>query len=91
MAYTGAMTNRYKLSIMIDYYKRYPKHVKAMFDSRNEKYCPIPLAGAIGDDSILPTMSTYLPVVIILVTPYVNVFTQEPIMLTFACGEDLSI
>ena len=36
-------------------------------------------------------MSTYLPVVVVLFTPYVNAMTHEPILLTFACGEDLSI
>ena len=51
---TGATTNTYKLSIMIDYCKRYPDHVKAMFDSRNGNYRPIPLAGAIWDATFLP-------------------------------------
>ena len=91
MADTGAMTNTYKLSIMLDYCKRFPEHVRAMFDSRNGNYRPIPLAGAIGDESVLPTMSTYLPVVVVLDTPYYNSMTHEPILLTFACGEDLSI
>ena len=88
---TSATTNTYKLSIMIEYCKRYPKHFKAMFDSRNGDCCPIPLAGAIGDNTVLPTMSTYLPVVIILATPYFIVNTQERVMLTFACGEDLFV
>ena len=61
MADTGAMTNTYKLSIMLDYCKRFPDHVQAMFDSRNGNYRPIPLAGAIGDDSVLPPMSVHLP------------------------------
>ena len=91
MADTGAMTNTYKLSIMNDYCKRYPEHTKAIFDSRNGAYCPSPLVGAIGDDTILPTMSTYLSVVIVLITPYFNIFTQEPMLLTFAYGKDLSI
>ena len=60
VADTGAMTNTYKLSIMLDYCKRFPEHVSAMFDSQNGNYRPIPLAGAIGDESVLPTMSTYL-------------------------------
>ena len=76
---------------MINYCKRYPDHVKAIFDSRNGNYCSIPLAGAIGDGTILPTMSTYLRVVILLTTPHFNITTQEPVLLTFACGEDLSV
>ena len=50
-----------------------------------------PLAGAIGDESVLPTMSTYLHVVVVLNTPYYNAMTHEPILLTFACGKDLSM
>ena len=91
MADTGAMTNTYKLSIILDYRKRFPEHVRAMFDSRNGNYRPIPLAGAIGDESVPPTMSTYLLVVVVLVTPCFNSMTHEPILLTFAYGEDLSI
>ena len=85
------MTNTYKLGIMIDYCKRYPDHVKALFDISNGDCCPIPRAGAIGEDTVLPTMSTYLPVVIVLATPYFKVKNQEPVLLTFTCGEDLSI
>ena len=85
------MTNTYKLIIILDYCKRFPEHVRAMFDSRNGNYRPIPLAGAIGDESVLPTMSTYLPVVVVMFTPYFNAMTHESILLTFACGEDLSI
>ena len=91
VADTGAMINTFKLSIILDYCKRYPDDVNAMFDSCNGKYRPIPLAGAIGDDSALPTMSSYFPVVVILSTPYFNRITHEPIVTTFACGEDLSI
>ena len=58
------MTSIYKLSVMLNYCRRYPDHVKAMYDSRNGNYHPIPLACAIGDNSVLPTMSTYLPVVV---------------------------
>ena len=76
---------------MIDYCKRYPGHVKAMFDSRNMDYRTIPLAGAIGNSTILPTMSTYLPDVIVSTAPYFNINTEEPVLLTFVCGKDLSI
>ena len=62
---TGAMTSTYKLSIILIYVKCYPEHVKAMYDSRNGNYHPIPLAGVIGNDSVLPTISTYLPVVVV--------------------------
>ena len=55
MADTGAMTNTYKLSIMLDYCKRFPEHVRAMFDSRNGNYHPIPLAGAIGNWMVIAT------------------------------------
>ena len=85
------MTNTYKLSKMLDYCKRFLEHVRVVFDRRNGNYRPIPLAGAIGDEIILPTMSFYLPVVVVLFTPYFNAMTHEPILLTFACGEDLSI
>ena len=53
------MTNIYKLSMMIGYCKHYPDYVKAMFDRRINDYCPIPLDGAIGDDTGFPTI--YLP------------------------------
>ena len=86
MVDTGAM-----ISIMLKCCKRYPDHIKAMHKSCNGNYCPIPVVGAIGDDSVLLIMSTYLPVVVVLSTPYFNTITHEPIVLIFTRAKDLSI
>ena len=91
MANSGAMTNTYKLSIILAYFTAYPQYMKAMCDSRNGNRSPIPLAGVIGDNTVLKTMSTLLLVVIKLYTPYVHVQTNVPVTLMFVCNEDLSI
>ena len=90
LADTGAMCSTYKLSIMMDYCKAYPHHVKEIIDSGDGNFKAVPLAGAVGDSEVLPSLSTFLPVIVILFTPWVRI-DGSPVHLSFACGEALSI
>ena len=84
------MCSTYKLSTMMDYYKSYPHHVKEIIDSGNGNFKAVPLAGAVGNSKVLPSLSISLPVIVILFTPW----TCEdglPVYLSFCCGEALSI
>ena len=65
----GAETNTALLRNMIPYCRHYPHHVKAMINSHDGVFAPIPLYGMIGDAPIVQPMSTTLPVLIILYTP----------------------
>ena len=60
------MCNTYKLSIMMNYCKSHPHHVKEIIDSSNGDFKIIPLAGADGDTEVLPALSTFLLVIVIL-------------------------
>ena len=71
LADTGAMCSTYKLSIIMDYCKIYPHHVKEIIDSGDGNFKAVPLAGAVGNSEVLPSLSTFLPVIIILFTPWV--------------------
>ena len=85
-----AQLNTFKLSYMMNYCKAYPQHVKAIIDCKDGKYSPLPLAGAVGDSAVIGALSTNLPVLVVLYTPY----TREdgiPVYMLFACGECLSI
>ena len=90
LADTGAMCSTYKLSIMMDYCKAYPHHVEEIIDSGDGNFKAVPLAGAVGDSKVLPSLSTFLPVIVILFTPWVRT-NGSPVYLSFACGEALSI
>ena len=85
-----AQVNTFKLSTIMAYCKAYPQHVKAIIDSADGKYSPMPLAGAVGDSAVLGALSTMLPVLVMLYTPYTR-SDGSPIYMEFACGECLSI
>ena len=72
---TGAMLNAYKLSIILKYCTAYPQHVKAIYNSADGDFRPIPLAGAIGNSDVLKTLSAFLPVFVHIYTPYIHVVT----------------
>ena len=69
LADTDAMYSTYKLSIMMDYCKAYPHHVKEIIDSGDGNFKAVPLAGAVGGSEVLPSLSTFLPVNVVLFTP----------------------
>jgi len=71
LADTGAMCSTYKLSIMMAYCKAYPHHVKEIIDNGDGNFNAVPLAGAVGDSEVLSSLSTFLPVIVILFTPWV--------------------
>ena len=75
---------------MMAYYKAYPHHVKETIDWGDGNFKAVPLAGAVGDSKVLPSLSTFLPVIVILFTPWVRI-DGSPVYLSFACGEALSI
>ena len=71
LADTGATCSTYKHSIMMAYCKAYPHHVKEIIDSGDGNFKAVPLARAVDDSEVLPSLSTFLPVIVILFTPWV--------------------
>ena len=90
LADIGAMCSTYKRIIMMVYCKAYPHHVKELIDSGDGNFIAVPLVGAVDDSEVLPSLSTFLPVIVILITPWVRA-DGSPVYLSFACGEALSI
>ena len=88
---TGAQTNTALLENMIPYMRHNPHNIKCAYDSGNGEYAPIPLCGMIGDKPVLQQMSTLLPVLVVFYTPYVDVYTKEPVYLPVLCGTEMSI
>ena len=72
------------------YCKVYPHHVKEIMDSGYGNFKTVPLVGAVGDSQILPALSTFLPVIVILYTPWTR-NDVPPVYLSFCYGEILSI
>ena len=85
---TGAQTSTYKLSVVLTHCKDYPHRVKALVNSKDEEFSAIPLAGAIGDSAVLPALSTKLPVLVVLYTPYTK-DNGDPVYMSFAFGQSL--
>ena len=91
LADTGAQCNTMRLKDALKYILRKPHHVKAVIDSRDGVYAPIPLYGMIGDNPVRDQMSTSLPVLIVLYTPYSFWETQKPFYLSLLCGNQVSV
>ena len=87
---SGAQVNTFKLSTMMKFAKACPQYVKAIIDSKDGKYSAMPLAGAVGDSAVIGALSTRLPVLVVLYTPYIR-SDGSPVLMSFACGECLSI
>ena len=84
------MCSTYKLSIMMAYCKAYPHHVKEIIDSGDDNFKVVPLARAVINSEVLPSLSIFLPVVVILYTLWVRA-DGSPMYLSFTCGKTLSI
>ena len=89
LADTGAMCSTYKLSIMMSYCKAYPHHVKEIIDSGDGNFKAVSLVGAVGYSEVLPSLSTFLPGIVVLFTPWTREYGL-PVHLSFACDEALS-
>ena len=87
---TGAQASTYKQSVIVECARVFPHHVKEITDSADGKYKAVPLDEAVGDGDVLPSVSTFLPVIVVLYTPWIGQ-DGSPVYLTFACGECLSI
>jgi hypothetical protein len=70
--------------------KRYPFIVKAVVNCDDGRHSPLVLAGVVGDESILDKLSTKLPIMIELFTPY-RTRSGEPMSIQFAVGKNLSV
>jgi hypothetical protein len=55
---------------MTGYCKAHPYNMKEIIDSGKGNFKAVPLAGAAGDSEVLPTLSTFLPVIVMLFTQW---------------------
>ena len=90
LADTGAMCSTYKLSIMMSYCKVYPHHVKEIIDSGDGNFKAVPLDGAAGNFKVLPVLSTFLPVIVIIFTSWARE-DGSSVYLSFCCDKTLSL
>ena len=90
LANTGVQANTYKLSITIACCNAYLHHVKEIIDSGDRNFRVVPLVGDVGDFDVLPSLSTFLLVIVIMYTLWTRV-DSSPLFLSFYCGEALSI
>ena len=70
--------------------KKYPHAVKQMVDCTAGKFTALKLAGVVGSNQELQKISTELPVMIEVYTPYFKK-DGEPLTIKYACGERVSI
>jgi hypothetical protein len=75
---------------MITYCKAYPHHVKELIDSGNRNFKAVPLAGDVGESDVLPSLSIFLQVILILYTPWTRV-DDSSMHVSFCCDKALSI
>ena len=64
--------------------------MKANVDSRDGNFKTVPLAGVVGDSEVLPSLSTFLSVIVILFTTWVRA-CGSPMYQSFACDKALSM
>ena len=90
VADTSAMASTYKLSSMMAYCKVHLHHVKDIINNGDSNFKAVPLAGDIGGSEVLPALSTFLSVIVMLYTLWTCV-DGLPAYLSFCCDEALSI
>ena len=87
---SGAAINTYRLTSILALIERFPHILKSMTDCKDGRHQPLELAGIISNKAALDGVSTTLPVMIEVWTPY---FDQngEQVFVQFACGNDVSV
>ena len=83
---TGAMIGTAKLSVMVELCKKYPWLVKAIIGSADGDFEEIYLASTIGNRECLKTLSTTLPLLIDIYTPWACVSYGSSGTLMYECG-----
>ena len=71
-------------------FKCYPYIVKAVVDRRDGRHNPLILCGVVGNTDVLNKLSTKLPLMIEIFTPF-RTSSGEEISLQFACGDNVSV
>jgi hypothetical protein len=68
----------------------YPHNVKEIIDGGDSNFKGVPLDSAVNNSEVLPILSTFLPVIVILYTPWTR-DDSSPMYCSFCCGKVLSI
>ena len=84
-----AAVNTARLQYIMAIMRRFPHIVKSITDCKDGRHSPLTLAGVIGNSSSLELLSTKLPVLVELFTPYKKK-SGEQVIISFACGDALS-